>query len=466
MRALLVLLLSACGADVRLPRGTGGVSLISIVVTPASPSLSAGDAQQMVATGVYIDDSELNLTSAAVWVSSDTGVATITSGTGGGVMSTVGAGTTTITATVGAVSGQTSVEVVTDEDAPEVTSYAPDSGQIGDFVTITGLRFTGVTDVSFNGTAASFVFIDDETIVATVPSGATTGTISVTTPDGADTGPSFTVTANAFAFNLDSETLPAGLTGTRTGDPMYLARTLGTEAVEETGSDVYEQREDGAGQWTFPAYANSIASPNNFGGADWTPYNSPVMTTGQTDPTGGSNATKIADNQAGTVAAIYGVSTDTGYDPTVSVWVRDDATDPPTGSGIITASDGGGGAPAGYCGFLTCQDLSTGTGWKRRHSKLGSSGSASYLRPLISPAGQTPVYNAYATQAPSAVGARHFWGAMAMGGTAPGYPGFDAPTLFGSTGARVIRADDPEDAIDGNGDLDIEGRFVLPDITG
>lgn len=61
-----------------------------------------------------------------------------------------------------------------------VASFNPTSGPVGTQVTITGSNFTGATNVLFNGTSASsFNVINDNTILAVVPIGATTGKVSV-----------------------------------------------------------------------------------------------------------------------------------------------------------------------------------------------------------------------------------------------------------------------------------------------
>src|SRR5581483_5523911 len=80
--------------------------------------------------------------------------------------------------------------------APSITSFSPTSGAVGASVVITGTAFTGASTVAFNGTSASFTVNSDTQITATVPSGATTGAISVIAPGGQAVSVSnFTVTA-------------------------------------------------------------------------------------------------------------------------------------------------------------------------------------------------------------------------------------------------------------------------------
>lgn len=67
--------------------------------------------------------------------------------------------------------------------APFVRSV-PGFGTAGASVAILGNRLKGATSVTFNGVAASFTVKSGAYIKATVPSGATTGTIEVVTPSG------------------------------------------------------------------------------------------------------------------------------------------------------------------------------------------------------------------------------------------------------------------------------------------
>jgi uncharacterized repeat protein (TIGR03803 family) len=72
---------------------------------------------------------------------------------------------------------------------------APMAGKVGKSVLILGNGLTGATGVTFNGVSAAFTVESDTYIKATVPAGATTGTVSVVTPSGTlNSNPQFVVT--------------------------------------------------------------------------------------------------------------------------------------------------------------------------------------------------------------------------------------------------------------------------------
>jgi len=89
-------------------------TLQSIAVTPTNPSIALGTPQQFTATGTYSDNTTQNLTASVTWDSSDTSKATISNAGGSnGKATPVAAGTTTIKATLGTVSGTTTLTVTT-----------------------------------------------------------------------------------------------------------------------------------------------------------------------------------------------------------------------------------------------------------------------------------------------------------------------------------------------------------------
>jgi hypothetical protein len=83
-------------------------ALVSIAVTPANPSIAAGNTQQFTATGTYIDGSTQNLTAMATWSSSAPAVATIAAG---GLAKGLSTGTSTISAAVTGITGSTTLTV-------------------------------------------------------------------------------------------------------------------------------------------------------------------------------------------------------------------------------------------------------------------------------------------------------------------------------------------------------------------
>ncbi len=87
---------------------TPAPTLVSIALTPTSPTIAAGTQQQFTATGAYSDGSHQDLTSSASWSSTAPAVATINSA---GLATGVSPGSTTIQATSGSVNGTTVLTV-------------------------------------------------------------------------------------------------------------------------------------------------------------------------------------------------------------------------------------------------------------------------------------------------------------------------------------------------------------------
>lgn len=108
------------------------------------------------------------------------------------------------------------VDTGTGPNAPTViTSFSPSFGTNGTTVTISGYNFGSAPVVEFDGTASSSVnVVNANTLTATVPSGATTGYITVTGTGGMDTSATeFTVTSSGSTstFSLSAASL-TGLT--------------------------------------------------------------------------------------------------------------------------------------------------------------------------------------------------------------------------------------------------------------
>ena len=180
------------------------VTLVSIGVTPAAPSIAAGTQQQFTATGVFSDSSVQDLTTQVSWSSSNQSLATISNTAGSKGLASAAAlvastGSTTITASLTisgtTVSGSTTLTVTTASlVSVEVTPAAPGiaKGLTQQF------KATGIfTDNSKQDLTAYVTWSSSNNTVATI------GTNGVATGVGAGTS---TVTA-AFGGKSASTTL-------------------------------------------------------------------------------------------------------------------------------------------------------------------------------------------------------------------------------------------------------------------
>jgi IPT/TIG domain len=166
--------------------GGTATSSMSFTVTgalPPAPTISSFSPTSGTA-GASVTITGTNLTGAtAVAFNGTSVVPAATSSTQ--VTATVPAGATSgpisVTTPGGTATSQTSFTVTgTPPPPPTISSFSPASGAAGASVTITGTNFTGATAVGFNGVSAAFTAPSSTQIMATVPSGATSGPITVT----------------------------------------------------------------------------------------------------------------------------------------------------------------------------------------------------------------------------------------------------------------------------------------------
>ncbi len=121
--------------------------------------------------------------------------------------------------------------------APSITTLSPTSGAVGASITITGTGFgstQGTSTVKFNGTTATATSWSATSIVATVPSGATTGNVVVTVSGAASNGKSFTVVAapNIASLSPTSGAVGAAITVTGTN----LGASQGSSTIKFNGT--------------------------------------------------------------------------------------------------------------------------------------------------------------------------------------------------------------------------------------
>lgn len=167
-------------------------TIVSITVTPDGLTEGIGITQQFIATATYSDGSSADLTAGVAWSSSSTSTATINNS---GLATTVGSGSTTITATVGGLSDTATLTVVpaqlvsiavtpatqtislgTSQQFTAVGSFDDGSTQLLPLVTWSSSS-TSVASVDATGLATG---VGTGTATITATSGSVNGTASLT----------------------------------------------------------------------------------------------------------------------------------------------------------------------------------------------------------------------------------------------------------------------------------------------
>jgi len=96
------------------------VTLVSIAVSPVNPSISDGATVQLKATGTYSDGSMKDLTNQVSWISSSDPIAHVDNTVSPGLVTGIAGGGAMMTATLGTVSGATTVTVLETCDMGDV----------------------------------------------------------------------------------------------------------------------------------------------------------------------------------------------------------------------------------------------------------------------------------------------------------------------------------------------------------
>jgi hypothetical protein len=248
-------------------------TLVSIAVSPATPSIAAGATQQFVATATYSDGSTAVVTSTAAWSSSSVGVATINAA---GLATAVAAGTSTITATVSGVSGTASLTVA----AKTVASIA---------VTPATMSIVAGTTQQFTATAT---YSDGSTAVVTSTATWTSSNTAVATISAAGLATGVTPGASTVTAAVGSVSGTAALTVT--------AKTLTSIAVTPAAPTIAVRETQ---QFTATATYSDGSTANVSATATWTSSSTATATINATGLT-----TAVAVGSSTITATVSGVS--------------------------------------------------------------------------------------------------------------------------------------------------------------
>ena len=169
-----VLMLAGCGSNFEwFPDSETDPTISSFAPTEALPGAQ-----------VIINGTNFSTTPANNIVKFNGTAAVVTSATASQIVTVVPTGATTgpITVTVGSKTATSATNFTVSETVPTIASFSPPHGLSGALVTINGTGFSTTPAnniVKFNGTAAVVTSATVSQIVVIVPTGATTGPITV-----------------------------------------------------------------------------------------------------------------------------------------------------------------------------------------------------------------------------------------------------------------------------------------------
>jgi hypothetical protein len=261
--------------------GVSGTSTLNVVakvvsaisVSPSPASIVAGATQQFTATATYTDGSTANATATASWTVATTTVATISST---GLAAGVAAGSTTVTASLGGVSGTAKLSVVA--KTPTAISVSPSTASI---VAGATQQFTATATYSDSSTA---------NVTATASWTVATTTAATISSTGLATG-----------VAAGSTTVTASLSGVSgTAKLSVVAKAVTAISVSPSTASIVAGATQ---QFTATATYNDSSTANVTAAANWTAATTTVATM---SPAG--LATGVAAGSTTVTASLSGVS--------------------------------------------------------------------------------------------------------------------------------------------------------------
>lgn len=184
----------AVGNLLSITRNTGGIGAPTI--TAFTPNTgNAGSSVNVSLTGTNLTGASLATNNPGILVRNVVTTPTSIAATFQIAFSAAsGAATVTVTTTTGSATTSFSVNA----SAPVLSTLSPTSGPVTRMVTITGNGFSttaGLNQIKFNGLTATTLSATATTLTTQVPSGATTGPVTVTVGGLTSNGVNFTVAA-------------------------------------------------------------------------------------------------------------------------------------------------------------------------------------------------------------------------------------------------------------------------------
>ncbi|MGC2449246.1 MAG: Ig-like domain-containing protein [Candidatus Sulfotelmatobacter sp.] len=280
------------GATLNAISGTTGLTvvptppvLVSIAVTPASASLAVGLDLSFTAMGTYSDHSVVNITSSVQWSSSNPAVVTISNSAGtNGLATGVADGSSTITASLQSVSGNTGIKVTNAILDSIAITPASATGPVGGTTqfTATGFFTDGTssnltTTVTWSSSSPNVATVSNATGTQGLASDLGSGVTTISASSGAigdsttlavqDQLLSITVTPSTTTVAPGTNqqftatgTYLSGLTADLTDSVQWSSGSSKVATINGTGLAMSQ----GVGQTTITASAGSITNSAAF----------------------------------------------------------------------------------------------------------------------------------------------------------------------------------------------------------
>ncbi len=327
-------------------------AVASVTVTPSSLSGTVGQTGQL--TAVVTDANGNTMTGQTItWTSSNSGVATVNAS---GLVSAVGAGSATITASTGGKSGTASVTVTT--VAPVVASVTVSPSSVSNSVGQTAQLTAAAKDGSGNTmTGQSITWSSSNSSVATVNgsglvSSVGVGTATITATSSGKSGTA-SVTVAAAAPVVGSVTVtPAALTGTVGQTGQLTAVVTDANGNTMTGQTI-----------TWTSSKTSVATVNGSGLVTAVSAGTATITASTSGKSGTASVTVAAAAPvvASVTVAPSSVSNSVGQTAQLSAVVKDGSGNTMTGQSITWSSSNSSVATVNTSGVVTSVAAGTAT---------------------------------------------------------------------------------------------------------
>ncbi|QEC77653.1 IPT/TIG domain-containing protein [Mucilaginibacter ginsenosidivorax] len=220
--------------------GTATGPVFTYLLAPTIATISPVSAK--AGTAITITGTNFDATAANNTVKFNGVAAAITSATTTKLVVTAPAAATSGAVTVATSGGTATGPVFTFIVAPTITAINPTSAAEGASVTITGTDFDAVAannTVKFNGTTASVTTANTTQLVVKVPTGGSSGNVTVTTVGGTSNGIAFTYTATGpTVYVLGSDTR-SGYGWWKNSSFTAIPSCTSAYAMVGSGTDIY-----------------------------------------------------------------------------------------------------------------------------------------------------------------------------------------------------------------------------------